>query len=182
STLIPPNPELKTTNGKVWGVLTGLSIAEHERVIVADDDVRYDEGTLRRMRALLDEADVVRPQNYFSPAPWHAKWDSARSLINRVTGGDWPGTLGVRKAALPHGYDGDCLFENLEMVRTIKAAGGRELVALDLYVRRVPPSSRHFFSQRVRQPYDAWARPLRSAVPPAVLPAVAFPAAARRRA
>ena len=34
--------------GKVGGVLTGLRLASHARVIVADDDVRYDEATLRR--------------------------------------------------------------------------------------------------------------------------------------
>src|SRR3954462_7192674 len=37
---LPPDPKFKTTNGKVWGVLTGIAAASHERLIIADDDVR----------------------------------------------------------------------------------------------------------------------------------------------
>jgi len=172
ATHIPPDPELWTPNGKVWGVLTGLRRASSERVVIADDDVRYDPLALARVVALLDEADVVRPQNYFDPLPWHARWDTARTLLNRVTGGDWSGTLGVRRSALENtgGYDGTILFENLELVRTIIASGGVEAIPLDLFVRRVPPSARHFFSQRVRQAYDEFARPLRLGAFLALLP------------
>ena len=179
--LIAPDPALRTTNGKVWGVLTGLAFATCEKVIVADDDVRYDAAGLERMNELLDGVEVVRPQNYFAPAPWHAQWDGARSLLNRISGGDWPGTLGVRRSALPRGYDGDCLFENLELVRTVVANGGREIVAGDVFVRRLPPSTVHFASQRVRQAYDEWARPGRFALQLALLPLAAY-AATRNRA
>ena len=169
---IPPAPELWTPNGKVGGVLTGLRRASHERVVIADDDVRYEPGVLARVVALLADADVVRPQNYFDPLPWHARWDTARTLLNRVAGGDWSGTLGVRRSALEvtGGYNGGVLFENLELVRTIRASGGVEAVPLDLFVRREPPSARHFFSQRVRQAYDEFARPLRLGIFLALLP------------
>lgn len=171
---VPPDPDPAILNGKVRGVLTGLRLAACERIVIADDDVRYDAAGLRAVAALLDDAEVVRPQNYFDPRPWHARWDTARSLLNRLTGGDWPGTLAVRRSALRRtgGYDGRVLFENLELVRTVIAAGGRELVPLDLYVRRLPPDARHFWSQRVRQAYDELARPLRLAVWLAVLPVV----------
>lgn len=52
--------------GKVNGVITGVRAARHERVVVADDDVRYDDASLRRMARLLDQADLVRTQNYFA--------------------------------------------------------------------------------------------------------------------
>ena len=68
------------------------------------------------------------------------------------------------------GYDGSVMFENLELVRTVLAAGGREACRLDLYVRRLPPSTAHFWSQRVRQAYDEFARPIRLAAWLAVLP------------
>jgi hypothetical protein len=55
-------------------------------------------------------------------------------------------------------------------VRTIRASGGVETVPLDLFVRRRPPSARHFFSQRVRQAYDEFARPLRLGIFLALLP------------
>ncbi len=157
------DPELVTPMGKVGGVLTGLRLARHERVVIADDDIRYTPDALARVVALLERYHVVRPQNYFDPLPWHARYDTARTLLNRLFGGDWPGTLGVRRSALrvTGGYDGGAMFENLELVRTVRAAGGTEAVPLDLFVARRPPSARHFFSQRVRQAYDEFARPLR---------------------
>jgi Glycosyl transferase family 2 len=167
---LAPHPDLEFAMGKVNGVITGLRECSHERVVLADDDVRYDPAALRRTVELLDSAELVRPQNYFDELPWHARWDTARSLLNRVfTGdptfpvGDFPGTLAVRRSAFEASgaYDGDALFENLELMRTIAASGGRVATPLDLYVARRPPSSAHFFSQRVRQAYDDFAIPAR---------------------
>jgi hypothetical protein len=165
---LAPHPDLHFRMGKVNGVVTGLRECSGERVVVADDDVRYEPAALRRVVGLLDQADLVRPQNYFDQLPWHARWDTARSLLNRVfTGdpgfpvGDFPGTLAVRRSAFwrGSGYDGDALFENLELMRTIRAAGGTVLTPLDLYVARRPPGTGHFLSQRVRQSYDDFAMP-----------------------
>ena len=151
--------------GKVGGVLTGVREASHEAVVIADDDVRYSERSLIRAVQMLELADCVRPQNYFDPVPWHALWDTARTLLNRSVGADFPGTLAVRRSSLlgAGGYDGDVIFENLELIRTIRAAGGTVLSPLDLYVARRPPSAKHFLSQRVRQAYDDFAIPLRMA-------------------
>lgn len=180
---LPPHPDLDFEMGKVNGVLTGVRECCGERVVLADDDVRYDPWTLRRAVALLDGADLVRPQNYFEELPWHARWDTARSLLNRVfTGdlafpvGDFPGTLVVRRSALlaTGGYDGNALFENLELMRTIRGAGGRVATPLDLYVPRRPPSTAHFRSQRVRQAYDDFAIPARIGAFLAVVPLAAF--------
>jgi len=159
-------------NGKVRGVLTGLLMASHELVILADDDVRYTEANLREVLHALQKADLVRPQNYFEPLSWHARVDTARTLINRMTGGDWPGTLAVRRSTLERtgGYDGNVLFENLELVRTVQSAGGVAICPLDLFIQRLPPSTQHYTSQRVRQAYDEFARPLRLVVALAGLP------------
>jgi hypothetical protein len=153
-------------NGKVAGVVTGLRRSSQDYVVIADDDVRHDEQTLEAMRLALTRAAIVRPQNYFDPLPWHACLDTARTLINRVSGGDWPGTFGLRRNAIDwrEGYSGDVLFENLELVRTVRARGGIESCPLNLFVRRLPPSSAHFGSQRIRQAYDEFARPGRLAV------------------
>jgi hypothetical protein len=156
---VAPLPHLDGLNGKVRGVITGIQLANHERLVIADDDVRYDEAALEAVVGALDTCEIVRPQNYFEPRPWHAVWDSGRSLLNRLQGGDWPGTLAARRSAVLDGYDGDVLFENLELVRTVQARGGRELVVLDLFVRRKPPELSQFLNQRVRQAYDEFARP-----------------------
>jgi hypothetical protein len=116
---LPVGAQLHGRSGKVNGVLTGVSVAGHERVVLADDDVRYDAAELQRVANLLEDAHLVRPQNYFDPRPWHARWDTARSLLNRCFAGDFPGTLAVRRSALlaTGGYDADVLFENLELMR-----------------------------------------------------------------
>ncbi|HLH47114.1 MAG TPA: glycosyltransferase [Acidimicrobiales bacterium] len=176
-------PQERTLCGKVGNVLTGLRLAAHDRVVVADDDVRYG-AELFELVARLDQADVARPQNYFLDLPWHAVWDSGRSLLNRLLGGDWPGTLAVRRTPLlaAGGYAGDVLFENYELCRTVEAAGGRHVLAVDVFVGRVPPSARHFLGQRVRQAYDEWARPVRMASFLAVAPALALAGARWGRA
>lgn len=169
---VRPDKDLTIANGKVAGVLTGMRRARAEHVVIADDDVRYDVDALARVDALLDHADLVRPQNHFHPLPWHARWDTARTLLNRALGADYPGTFGVRRSTFEKmgGYDGDVLFENLELIRTVRAHGGREVRPLDLYVRRLPPDARRFWSQRIRQAYDDLAQPARMAVFLAVLP------------
>ena len=176
-----PDTALETPMGKVGGVLTGVREASHEAVVIADDDVRYDERSLIRAVQMLGLADCVRPQNYFDPLPWHAVWDTGRTLLNRSFGADFPGTLALRRSSLltVGGYDGDVIFENLELIRTIRAAGGTVLAPLDLYVARRPPTNEHFLSQRVRQAYDDFAIPARMACWLAVLPCLG--AAARRR-
>lgn len=167
-------PRFRTPMGKVGNVCTGIEAASWDHVVIADDDVRYRADQLERLDSLLLGATVVRPQNYFDPLPWHARLDTARSLLARVTGGDWPGTLALRRSVFlaAGGYRGDVLFENLELVRTLIAAGGNEHLALDLNVRRIPPTTAHFRSQQIRQAYDEFARPGRLVVSLAVLPAV----------
>ena len=178
-----PDPALRFRNGKVSGVLTGVSAARHEAVVVADDDVRYARPELETVVRHLEGAQLVLPQNYFSPLPWHARWDTARILVARASGGDFPGTMAVRRSVLMDvgGYDGDVLFENLELVRTVQAAGGRVLRDPACLVRRLPPDTPRFIGQRVRQAYDELARPARMAVSLAVLPSVVGLAARRRR-
>ncbi|HSL59260.1 MAG TPA: glycosyltransferase, partial [Acidimicrobiales bacterium] len=179
---VPVDPARTGGFGKVNGVLTGVDRARHERIVLADDDVRYDRATLAAAVAGLDRAHLVRPQNHFDPLPWHARWDTSRSLLNRALGHDHPGTLIVRRSAVlaTGGYDADVLFENLELPRTIEASGGRVVDAHGLFVARRPSSFAHFRSQRVRQAYDSFATPVRMAGELAVLPAVAT-ALARRR-
>ena len=181
ATHVAPDPARRSANGKVHGVLTGLDRVDTELVVIADDDVRYDRSALVRLAAELRRSDrppdVVVPQNHFMAAPgrrlpWHARWDTARTLVNRVTGGDFPGTLGCRVEAVRAGYDGDVLFENLELLRTVEARGGRWRRHDELYVARRPPTARHFAGQRVRQAYDELARPARFAIWLSALPAL----------
>lgn len=180
ATHVPPD-DIGYLYGKVDGVHTGLRLAAAEHVVIGDDDVRYDDESLRRVVELLDGADLVGPQNVFDPLPWHAAWDTARSLLNRALAADYPGTFAVRRSTFLRmgGYNGDLMFENLELMRTVRAAGGRVVRPLDVFVVRRPPSARWFATQRVRQAYDDLAQPWRMAFFLSLLPAAA--ALGRRR-
>lgn len=181
---VPPDIDVRTVKmGKVAGVLTGVRRAREEFVVLADDDVRYDDAGLSRMVDLLVDCDLVSPQNFFDPMPWHARWDTARTLINRALGNDLAGTIGVRKSSMEalKGYDGEVLFDNLELIRTIEAAGGRVVHAPDLYVARLPPSSPRFWEQRTRQAYEEFATPVRMAGWLAMVPLGAILFSRKRR-
>ena len=167
-------------NGKVRNVMTGVRLARHPLIVIGDDDVRWDPAGLARLPGLMEGVDLLVPQNVFTTWPWHARWDTARQLVNRAFGGDFPGTLVVRRDRLAErGYDGDVLFENLELIRTIAADGGVVRRAQDLYVGRRPPTAGHFRSQRVRQAYDDFAQPARLVVEASLVP-IALVTARRR--
>lgn len=176
------DPALAYANGKVNGVLTGLASARHDKVVVADDDVRYDRAGLAAVARLLDVAHAIMPQNYYGPLTWPAVYDTARVLVQRAFGPDFAGTVGARRhlLACTCGYDGDVLFENLELMRTVSAAGGIARYEPGVYVRRLPPGPRHLLGQRVRQAYDELARPAHLAAALAVAPAVASLVAGKR--
>jgi hypothetical protein len=173
-THVPPATVDRCANGKAWGVRTGLRLATTEIVVIADDDVRWTPAGLERALRTLGGADLLVPQNFFAPLPWHAAWDTGRTLLNRAAGHDWPGTLVLRAAALSGrpAYDGDVLFENCELLRTVRAGGGRVVFAPEILVERRPPTAAHFLAQRPRQAYDDLAEPVRMAVMLAVAPAV----------
>jgi hypothetical protein len=154
----PVDPQYKYLNGKVNGIHTGIALATCERVILADDDIRYTPGDVRRMSRLLDAHEMVRPQNYLRPLPLWARTEAARMLINRawIKEGDYPGTLGVRRGAMLRvgHYDGDVLFDNEEIVRHFRARGARIRYARDFFIMKRPPSFRKWVEQRPRQAYE----------------------------
>ena len=145
-------------NDKVNGIHTGVELATCEKIILADDDIRYTASDLEKMRAFLDEFEMVRPQNYLSPLPWWARMESARMLINRATLkiGDYPGTCAFRRSTmlrLGH-YDGDVLFDNEEIIRHFARFGASIHYAIDFFVQKRPPTLRKWKEQRPRQAYE----------------------------
>lgn len=68
------DPRFQFLNDKVNGIHTGVRLARNEKIVLADDDIRYTPINLGQMCALLEEFEVVRPQNYLydphlSPLP-----------------------------------------------------------------------------------------------------------------
>src|SRR5215213_4623000 len=152
------DPRYEYLNGKVNGIHTGVALSANERIILADDDIHYTAGDVRRAGRLLDSCDMVRPQNYPSPLPLWARTEAARMLINRawLAEGDYTGTLGVRRSAMLRvgHYDGDVLFDNEEIVRHFRLHHARIAYARDLFVLKRPPTLRKWMEQRPRQAYE----------------------------
>ena len=145
-------------NDKVNAIHTGIALAANEKIILADDDVRYGAEQIELICERLEKFDVVRPQNFILPLPWWSRVEAARMLINRATlrTADYPGTCAFRRsAALRAGeYDGDVLFDNEEMIRHFAQRGLKIDHETDLFVRKNPPSFRKWLEQRPRQAYE----------------------------
>jgi len=145
-------------NDKVNGIHTGVRLARSEKIVLADDDIRYGPAEIERVCELLDKFEVVRPQNFLSPLPWWGRMEAARMLINRATlrTGDYPGTCAFRRSAMLRvgPYDGDVLFDNEEIIRHFAKAGATVNYAANLFVRKRPPTFRKWIEQRPRQAYE----------------------------
>ncbi|MBV9924063.1 MAG: glycosyltransferase family 2 protein [Acidobacteria bacterium] len=174
----PVDSRYNYLNGKVNGIHTGVDLAAHERIILADDDIRYTAEDVRRMAGLLGRFEMVRPQNYLSPLPLWARTEAARMLINRawLVEGDYTGTLGVQRGAmrrLGH-YDGDVLFDNEEIVRHFRARGASVVYARDFFILKRPPTFTKWVEQRPRQAYEDFVMRAKTAFFVALLPALAL--------
>jgi hypothetical protein len=145
-------------NDKVNGIHTGVRLAATEKIILADDDIRYGAAEIERVSELLENFDVVRPQNFLRPLPWWARMEAARMLINRATlrTADYPGTCAFRRSVMLRvgPYDGDVLFDNEEIIRHFASARATISYALNLFVRKRPPAFRKWIEQRPRQAYE----------------------------
>src|SRR5947207_15757200 len=148
-------------NDKMNGIHTGVRLAAMEKIILADDDIRYAAAEIDRVSELLDEFEVVRPQNFLSPLPWWGRIEAARMLINRATlrTADYPGTCAFRRETMLRvgPYDGDVLFDNEEIIRHFASEGVTVNYATNLFVRKRPPTLRKWMEQRPRQAYEDFA-------------------------
>ncbi|MFN2492042.1 MAG: glycosyltransferase family 2 protein [Pyrinomonadaceae bacterium] len=173
---VTTDPKYTYLNGKVNGVHTGVDLASSERIILADDDIRYTHGDIDRMCDLLDKFEMVRPQNFLSPLPWWARLEAARMLMNRgaLRAGDYPGTCGFRRSTMRRvgPYDGDVLFDNEEIVRHFALKGAHINYALDFFLLKRPPTFAKWVEQRPRQAYEDFVMRLKTAAFLSVLPAV----------
>ena len=168
------DPQYRYLNGKVNGIHTGVDLSSCEKIIIGDDDIRYTHADIERMCSLLDQHEMVRPQNYLRPLPWWARMESARMLLNRalLPTGDYPGTCGFLRATMRRvgHYEGDVLFDNEEIVRHVALHGARICNALDFLILKRPPTLSKWWEQRPRQAYEDFVMWAKTALFVSVLP------------
>jgi hypothetical protein len=161
-------------NDKVNGVHTGMAFTRANKIILADDDIRYTSETLSTVLRLLEIYEVVRPQNFLFPLPWWARIEAARMLINRGTlrFADYPGTCAFRRDAFMRAgdYDGDVLFDNEEIIRNFARQNLSIAYATNLFVRKRPPTFQKWLEQRPRQAYEDFGLRIKTSLFAAILP------------
>jgi hypothetical protein len=169
------DPQYHYLNGKVNGIHTGVDLANCEKIIIADDDIRYTAANIERICLLLDQHEMVRPQNYLKPLPWWARMEAARMLLNRalLPTGDYPGTCGFLRSTMRRvgHYDGDVLFDNEEIVRHFALHGARIDNALDFFILKRPSTLNKWWEQRPRQAYEDFVMSAKTAFFLSLLPA-----------
>jgi len=120
------DPRFRYLNDKVNGLHTGISLATSEKVILADDDIRYRPGDVEKInRATLRIAD-------------------------------YPGTCAFRRSTILNAgeYDGDVLLDNEEIIRHFARAGSRICYANNFFIHKRPSKFRKWLEQRPRQAYE----------------------------
>ncbi|HEY5885926.1 MAG TPA: glycosyltransferase family 2 protein [Pyrinomonadaceae bacterium] len=171
-----PDTKYKYLNGKVNGVHTGVDLASCESIIIADDDIRFTAADIKKMCRLLDDYEMVRPQNFMRPLPWWARLETARILINRgvLRAGDYPGTCGFRRSTMRRvgPYDGDVLFDNEEIVRHFALQGANIKYARNFFILKRPPTFEKWVEQRPRQAYEDFVMRTKTFAFLAILPTV----------
>ena len=64
-------------NDKVNGIHTGVALATCEKIVLADDDIRYRSESCLEVVKLLEDFAVIRPQNFLRPLPWWGCMEAA---------------------------------------------------------------------------------------------------------
>ena len=95
-------PQHRGITGAIDPVRAGLAVASCEKIIVAGEQVRYDECAIDTLCRLLDSHEVVEAQDYPDPLPWWSGIDAGRILVHRgvVPYPDHGMTFGFRRSAI----------------------------------------------------------------------------------
>jgi len=174
---VAPLPRHRALNGAVDPLRAAVDVASCEKVIVASPRVRYAPQLVDRLCSLLDQHEVVEPQDYFDPLPWWGGIDAGRMLLHRGIEPlpDHGSTFAFRRGAIR----GLCSLEALDFpgddcVRRLQEQGAEILSATDLFVRCEPPQVSDWIRERPRLAGDDFVMPVKTAFFFALLPLLAL--------
>jgi hypothetical protein len=146
-------------------VAAAIDFASQEKVIVADEAVRYTASDIDQLCDLLELHEVVVPQDYLDPLPWWGGIEAGRILVHRGIEpiGDG-GTFGFRRSAV-RGLRAIDLHvdEAEEPLRRLGARGAEVFSAHDVFIRREPPPLTDWIRERSRSADAELSMPVRSA-------------------
>jgi len=170
---IAARPRHRSFSGAIDVIRTAIDVSTSDKVIVADENVRYDGTAVDSVCELLDFHEVVEPQDYFDPLPWWIGIEAGRMLVHRGVEPlpDHGATFGMRKAAVRGLRGVDVAWSNGDdPVRHLTSQGAEVFSACDVFVRRLPPPLNDWLRDRPRQAGDDFDLPVKTAFFFALLP------------
>jgi hypothetical protein len=152
-------------------VRTAASLASCEKIIIANESVRYDIADLTELCALLDAHEVVEAQDYLEPLPWWGGIDAGRMLVHRGIDPhpDCGATFGFRRA-IPRSLRGFNATGSSDPARALSSHGAEVVSARELFVRRCPPRLGEWLRERPREADHDFNIPSKSAFFFALIP------------
>jgi hypothetical protein len=170
---IAARPQHHNFSGAIDVVRTAIDVSSCDRIIVAEENVRYDEKAVASVCELLDSHEVVKPQDYFDPLPWWIGIEAGRMLVQRGVepSPDHGATFGMRTSSLRRLRGVDVTWSNGDdPVRYLATQGAEVFSACDVFVRRLPPPLNDWLRDRPKQAGDDFELPVKTAFFFALLP------------
>ena len=145
-------PQHRSFSGAIDPLRVAMDVASCDKVVAADERVRYSVRALHEINALLDAHEVVEPQDYFDPLPWWGGIDAGRMLMHRGIEPlpDHGATFGFHRGVLRGLRAIDASAAIGDPPRRLASQGAEVFSALEVFVRRLPPLLGEWIRQRPR--------------------------------
>ena len=152
-------------------VRTAAELASCDKIVIADENVRYNVADLTELCALLDAHEVVEAQDYLEPMPWWGGIDAGRMLVHRGIDPhpDRGATFGFRRSTL-RGLRGFDATGSIDPVRVLALHGAEVVSEPELFVRRCPQQLGEWLRERPREALLDFDFPAKSAFFFALIP------------
>jgi hypothetical protein len=150
---LPPAPAHLTADGTLHLLEASADFAQTNKVVVATPAAHYQPEDLHRVCDLLEDHEVVVPNEYLDPLPWWARIDAGRMLLQRavVVSPDAVGTFGFRRDSLAairrHGRPSDAG----DILHALARQGMELHDAADVFIRQTPPALGDWWTRRPQQ-------------------------------
>jgi hypothetical protein len=170
---IAARPRHRNFTGGIDIVRAAVDVSNCEKIIVAGAKVRYDDETIASLCGLLDDHEVVEPQDYFEPLPWWSGIEEGRMLVHRGIEPlpDHGATFGLRKSSVRGLRSLEVAWSNGDHpVRRLASQGAEVFSACHVFVRRLPPALTDWLQDRPKQAGDDFDLPVKTAFFFALLP------------
>jgi hypothetical protein len=168
---LPVDARYRMADGSVDLLRAAVEMASAEKIIVASAETRCSVEDVISILSLLDQFEVIEPDDYVAATNWNGGIEAGRILLHRglEQSGQVRSTMAIRRSA----YRPLLEFEERSgdaNLRRLFVHGADAYGAHDVFVRREPPQASRWLKRRVREAAADFALPLKTALFLGVLP------------